>query len=244
MTVKQLIELLQKHHSDRMDCPIAMLNKDVERGKSLDEQVRQISKDVGFIPSENSGEELVLLEEKDPSEDLHYGRSHPLHTKWKTKVKQWRKHSGISGMNILVVEDNEDRIRWFEHQMKKPLHSDNNFRIVWAKSAGSAIGLLNRDKGSVYAGIMLDYDLTDQSMTMNDGHFNGMNVVMSIIKNVDKDVPIFVHSSNSIYGPKMKLMLLAAGYAVDRMPFSYLTETALSEWLDYVAAVRTDMMED
>ncbi len=102
MTVKQLIELLQKHHSERMDCPIAMLNKEIETGKSLDEQVRQISTDVGFVPTEESDNVLVLLEEKDPSEDLHYGRSHPLHAKWKTKVKQWRKHSGISGMSILV----------------------------------------------------------------------------------------------------------------------------------------------
>lgn len=54
---------------------------------------------------------------------------------------------------ILIVEDDDERVAKFRSWLPETM------RIVHARSAGSAIGILQRDKGRVYAGIMLDHDL-------------------------------------------------------------------------------------
>jgi len=94
-------------------------------------------------------------------------------------------------LRVLMVEDNQDRV-----DNCKVIARNCRCNIVWAKSAGMAIGMLRRDSGRVYDGIMIDHDLQDQKITSNDGNFNGKDVAMAVIRYVDKDVPIFVHSSN------------------------------------------------
>ena len=131
-------------------------------------------------------------------------------------------------MRILIVEDDNHRVdvitKWLGSRAK----------IVWAKSAGMAIGLLNRDRGRVYDGIMLDYNLHQQRITQQDRLHTGVDVTAAIIRNVDNDVPVFVHSSNIKNGPKMKRLLTGAGFAVDSMPFYGLKQHMFEEWFEYV----------
>jgi len=137
-------------------------------------------------------------------------------------------------LRILVVEDNDSRItglqRWARTAERR---SDCEFKLVWAKAAGSAIGLLKRDQGRVYAGIMLDHDLYQQKLTLVDDQFNGKDVADAVIEYVDKDVPIFVHSANTMEAPKIEKKLLGAGFAVEREPFLQMRADQYIDWLLY-----------
>ena len=137
-------------------------------------------------------------------------------------------------LKILVVEDNDDRIaglqRWAKTAKRR---SGCEFQIVWTKAAGSAIGLLKRDRGRVYAGIMLDHDLYQQKLTLVDDLFNGKDVVDAVIEYVDKDVPIFVHSANTTEGPKMAKKLIGAGFAVEKRAYLNIRFEQYLDWLRY-----------
>ena len=62
-------------------------------------------------------------------------------------------------VRFLLIEDNLDRITkiksWIPAQV----------RCVVANSAGKAIGILQRDCGRLFAGILLDHDLNEQALT-------------------------------------------------------------------------------
>lgn len=131
-------------------------------------------------------------------------------------------------MRLLIVEDDKHRVDAITGWVRQ------RTRIVWAKSAGMAIGLLNRDRGRVYDGIMIDYNLHKQKITGQDKLHHGLHVVDAIVRNVDNDVPIFVHSSNIKNGPVMAQRLRGAGFAVDAMPFYGLKEHMFEEWFEYV----------
>jgi CheY-like chemotaxis protein len=136
---------------------------------------------------------------------------------------------------LLVVEDNDARMQVFERWLKvKGGVLSCTVRLVWAKSAGAAIGLLERDPGSVYAGIMLDYDLDEQKVTHWGGLYNGRDVVKKIIEVVDKTTLMLVHSSNTIGGPRMHRELEGAGFCTELAPFQYLRVT---RWIDWLVAV-------
>ena len=91
---------------------------------------------------------------------------------------------------ILIVEDDPERIA----QIRSLIPTD--IKIVVASSAGKAIGILERDRGNVYAGIMLDYNLERQPATEMDLELTGQHVVDAIIRNVNTGVPILIHSKN------------------------------------------------
>ena len=131
----------------------------------------------------------------------------------------------IRPLRILVVEDNEARVETFT-QWSPP-----GVRLIWARSAGVAIGMLKRDRGRVYDGIMLDHDLTAQRLTMHDGRFTGRDVVVAVIENVDSDVPVFVHSANDGGGPRMADTLRRAGFEVGQVPMYRLDERRLRDWI-------------
>ena len=57
---------------------------------------------------------------------------------------------------ILIVEDDSDRLREIKSWMPPDVFVSN------VTDAGAAIGLIKRDRGRVYAGIMLDHDLQEQ----------------------------------------------------------------------------------
>jgi CheY-like chemotaxis protein len=139
-------------------------------------------------------------------------------------------------LRILVVEDDPTRVEVFEAWLQY-LHLPCQFRIVWSKSAGSAIGLLERDRGKVYAGIMLDHDLNQQSLSNVDRLFSGKDVTKKIIEVTDTGTPILIHSTNESGGPKMKGTLEGAGFSVELVPFYALDFEQYRDWLSYVCEV-------
>lgn len=142
-------------------------------------------------------------------------------------------------LKILVIEDDNSRIKYFE------LWASPEFRIVPTTSAGSALGMLDRDKGFIYAGICLDHDLQGQTKTVNDQDLSGTTVVKKIIRNMDKRIPILVHSMNPTRGPIMANMLKTAGFKdVIRIPMEDLTKTLFQEWLQEVQENWIDEHED
>ena len=68
---------------------------------------------------------------------------------------------------ILIIEDDQERIKRLLSWMPADV------RTVVTTSAGKAIGLLKRDRGNVYAGILLDHDLQEQVAAENDRYLSG-----------------------------------------------------------------------
>ncbi len=126
---------------------------------------------------------------------------------------------------LLIIEDDFER----ERVLRSWLPPDA--KVVVAGSAGRAIGILERDKGSVYAGILLDHDLQGRLATTTDRYLDGKDVVSGIIKNVSVDVPILVHSMNVSQAPLMAERLEKYGFSVTRIPMANLTRQRLQEWV-------------
>lgn len=129
---------------------------------------------------------------------------------------------------ILMVEDDPMRARklasWFHERV----------RLVVVTSPGKAIGLLKRDQGDVYAGIMLDHDLHEQAVTGTDYNLTGKHVVKTVIQFISKKVPILVHSGNMAEAPLMKKQLAQAGFVVSQVPMFQLTKDELQVWVKEV----------
>ncbi len=131
-------------------------------------------------------------------------------------------------MRILIIEDNTQR--------EKLLRSwtPPDARVVIARSAGRAIGILERDRGRVYSGIVLDHDLQEKTATEADRYLSGQDLVDRIISNVSRDVPILVHSVNAGQGWVMAVRLQKQGFEVTHIPMSVLTAQAFEEWVQQV----------
>lgn len=127
---------------------------------------------------------------------------------------------------ILIVEDDPDRAETLQDWLPRDV------RPVVVTSAGKAMGLLARDKGHVYAGILLDHDLQQQTAIEKDLYLSGEQVVESAIRNVYKDVPILVHSVNAQQASVMVSKLEAAGFDVTRMSMDHLKKEQLLEWVE------------
>ena len=139
-------------------------------------------------------------------------------------------------IKILLIEDDVERIEQFQKWLPEDM------QLVCATSAGSALGILQRDRGRVYSGILLDHDLQEQIRTDTDRYISGTNVTKLIITAVTRDVPILVHSVNITRGPWMAQALKDAGFRyVTRIPMNSLkkrdfiawTEDVRDIWLDY-----------
>jgi hypothetical protein len=77
---------------------------------------------------------------------------------------------------ILIIEDDANR----EARLKSWLPAE--VRAVVATSPGKAIGILRRDSGVVYAGIVLDFDLQLRRATASDLHLSGHHVAYHRIR--------------------------------------------------------------
>ncbi|OPY70120.1 MAG: hypothetical protein A4E57_00760 [Syntrophorhabdaceae bacterium PtaU1.Bin034] len=135
---------------------------------------------------------------------------------------------------LLIIEDDRARIEqitsWLPPGMK----------TVVAPSAGTALGILQRDRGTVYSGIMLDHDLQGRARTEQDKTLSGSDLIDVIIRNVSVDVPILIHSMNPAGASVMVERLEGAGFSVERIPMLSLTKDLLSNWLDEVRSVWED----
>ena len=134
-------------------------------------------------------------------------------------------------LRLLVVEDNDDRVELFRAWLP------DGFLLVHASSAGRALGILRRDRGTVYAGILLDHDLQGQAANDADRALSGTQVAELVAQNVDPRVPILVHSTNRTKGTSMVQALSAQGFDVEHQPMDELTRTAFLDWVRYVAEV-------
>jgi len=135
---------------------------------------------------------------------------------------------------LLIIEDDHER----ERILKSWLPPD--VKTVVAGSGGRAIGILERDRGTVYAGILLDHDLQGRTATATDCTLDGKDVVNMIVKNISKSVPILVHSMNVTQAPVMARRLEKDGFYVTRIPMANLTKERLQEWVSEAKALWED----
>ena len=93
-------------------------------------------------------------------------------------------------LRLLVVEDNQERIELFKSWFTADIIP------VFAMSAGRAIRVLKRDVGRVDAGILLDHDFHEQSVSESDWSWSGRAIVQLMINHLSADIPVLVHSMN------------------------------------------------
>ena len=131
-------------------------------------------------------------------------------------------------LRLLIIEDNVERVNLFRAWCPPEI------RVVTATTAGRAIGILRRDAGRVYAGILLDHDLQEQTTLPSDASLSTSDVLDVLIQNTSIDVPIFVHSMNLQCAPAMVTKLESAGFFVTRIPMDHLTQENFLPWLEEV----------
>jgi CheY-like chemotaxis protein len=138
-------------------------------------------------------------------------------------------------LRVLVVEDNPFRTEVLQEFFP------SDIRTTFARTAGNAIGILRRDPGSAWKGILLDHDLDEQAGA-GDG-LCGRDVVTAILDHVSTDVPILIHSINPAGAAEMNRILERAGFCVTRIPMDQLTKDKLLEWVDEVREIWEDDLE-
>ena len=138
---------------------------------------------------------------------------------------------------ILLVEDDPERTELLQSWLPKDV------RTVVAASAGKAMGLLARDKGNVYGGILLDHDLQMQTVTRTDRYLCGSDVVNAIIRYISRDVPILVHSTNVQEAPVMVTRLENADFSVTRIPMYRLKQEQVVDWIEEARESWQDLNE-
>jgi len=136
---------------------------------------------------------------------------------------------------LLLVEDDIGRVQDFRVWLPPWA------KLVWAQSAGAAIGLIRRDPGQVYGGVLLDHDLGERAKTMDDESLSGTDVALSLVQHFSIDIPILVHSTNQVQVPRVIRQLEDKGFWVTRIPFYNLTERAFLSWLDEAHEIWEDL---
>lgn len=131
----------------------------------------------------------------------------------------------LKRFRLLVIEDNSARVDLFRTWVTP------NVQIVWARSAGAALGLINRDPGYLYGGVLLDHDLDEQAMTDADLGLSGTQVAEALILNFSFYIPVLVHSTNQIQAPIVVSRLERSGFSVTHIPMYQLTPEAFNNWL-------------
>ena len=101
-----------------------------------------------------------------------------------------RQDGGYSGIRLLVVEDNAERLALLERWIP------DDVRVTFARSAGRAMRVIELDAGRVYAGMLLDHDLVDDNASESEVGLTGRHVVDRIMRDVDPDAAMLVHSIN------------------------------------------------
>lgn len=144
----------------------------------------------------------------------------------------------VKRLRVLIIEDDRGRVE----KLKAWLPEDVLVVVAW--SAGRALGILERDRGAVYAGILLDHDLQQRAATGADETLSGTQVVEAIVRNVSDRVPILVHSMNPVRAPVMARRLTEAGFSVTQVPMESLDREKLLEWLQEVQAYWGDLLDE
>jgi CheY-like chemotaxis protein len=131
-------------------------------------------------------------------------------------------------LRLLIIEDDAKR----ESTLRSWLPPE--VKPVVATSAGQAIGILRRDAGCVYSGILLDHDLQDRVASEADQFLCGQDVVKTIAEFINHRVPILVHSVNASQSAVMARQLQTCGFEVTKIPMKQLTPTLFGQWLSEI----------
>ena len=107
-----------------------------------------------------------------------------------------------------------------------------------ARGGGRALGLLERDPGRVYAGLLLDHDLQAQAVNDAERNVTGTQVVQGILRSVDPEIPILIHSMNAAGARRMAIPLASAGFEVSVIPMAELSRERFLAWLETVWEVQ------
>ena len=126
---------------------------------------------------------------------------------------------------LLLIEDNVGRVQDFRAWLPPWA------RLVWAQSAGQALGLIRRDRGHVFGGVLLDHDLAERAITQDDASLTGSDVAVALVEHFSPDIPILIHSTNQVQVPRVVRQLEQAGFWVTRIPYYHMTEEAFLAWL-------------
>jgi CheY-like chemotaxis protein len=129
---------------------------------------------------------------------------------------------------IVLVEDDQGRMDRFTDWLR-----DTRFLLVICRSGGQALGMFSKG-GEGIAGILLDHDLSDSTITETDRLMSTSNVLPTIVRNVPREVPILIHSHNASKPPQMVKLLQSAGFSVTRIRFDSLTRDRFELWLEDV----------
>jgi CheY-like chemotaxis protein len=89
-------------------------------------------------------------------------------------------------LKILIVEDNNDRIKWFQKEF-------GNEELTIATNASVAIKYV---RTVLYSVIMLDHDLSGRVYVDSHEPDTGFQVAKAIIVSINKDTPVIIHSWN------------------------------------------------
>lgn len=127
---------------------------------------------------------------------------------------------------LLLIEDDIGRVEDFRAWLPSWA------MLVWAQSAGAALGVIRRDSGRVYGGVLLDHDLEQRAKTMDDESLSGTDVALALVQHFSTDVPILIHSMNQVHVPRVARQLEDRGFWVTRIPFYNLSEARFRAWLD------------
>ncbi len=164
------------------------------------------------------------------------GRVSPRRPHRRTDVATYRSIERQFGettlLRLLLIEDDPDRIVCFTAWCPP------DARLVVARGGGRALGLLERDPGRVYAGLLLDHDLPGQAVNDAERHVTGTQVVQGILRHVDPEIPVLIHSMNRGGARRMATTLTAAGFEVSAIPMAELSREHFLGWLDTVREVQ------
>jgi CheY-like chemotaxis protein len=144
----------------------------------------------------------------------------------------------VKRLRVLIIEDDRGRVEKFKAWLPEDV------LVVVAWSAGRALGILERDHGKVYAGILLDHDLQQHAATGADEFLSGTQVAEAIIRNISHEVPILVHSMNPTKAPVMARRLAEAGFSVTQVPMEALNREKFGEWLVGVRSFWADVYDE
>ena len=122
---------------------------------------------------------------------------------------------------LLLVEDDDQRAAAIKACIPREI------RCVWVKSAGTALGVLGRDK---FSGIMLDFDLYRSAH--GDPQFTGESVAAGICETQGRHCEIFIHSQNPSGARRAFELLKQAGFSVEQCPWSAKAAQPLKCWLE------------
>jgi len=128
-------------------------------------------------------------------------------------------------LRLLLIEDKVGRVQDFRAWLPPWA------RRVWAQSAGQALGLIRRDRGHVFGGVLLDHDLAERAITEDDTSLSGSDAAIALFENFSPDIPILIHSTNQVQVPRVGRQLEQAGFWVTRIPYYHMTEEAFLAWL-------------